>query len=307
MNVLTGTCAIVAALAIGVLVVINRKHHKKEFYGLRFVFICVVVLTISMSYSGFMAQMMPMLIKQSQITSDNHFPDMVLLPLLREGLLPTPRAWTPWIKAAVGIFIIMVILGTALWQLLRVRDFEEVDNILDEIAYRSPLLGLAPGQLARGDAAFARNSRRLAWFLIIPLASIVTTGLLQLKYQLNFALLQQVEESIITSFGSLICITGFAVFYRFYYRVVLLWLHVALWSFQAVSMLSLIGFWFLRTTTSHFAEFPTPMFVFAGLDLLSFGAMAIYGAVVIKRLSPQLASGLNQNLKNQMDEMFDHE
>lgn len=308
LNVLVFSCSLIVALAAVALVVLLRKTEKRDFYGLRFIFICIVVVTVLIAYTGFMAQMMPPLIKQAQVSLEGRFPDSVLSPLLRDGFIPTARGWTPWIKAIVGFCLILLLLAVVLWQILRFRDFAEVEDILNEIAFKSPLLGVAPGELARGgDQQFARNSRRLAWFLIIPLLFTLVTGFLQIKYPLDFAGVQQVEESLVFALGSLLCITGFIVFYWFYYRVVLLWLHVALWFFQAFGMLTLIGFWYLWTLTYPKDELPIPVFVFGSATLLAYVGMGVWGAVVMKRLSSRLASDLNQNLKNRMNEIYENE
>lgn len=299
------------AILIAVLVVLLR-HSTFEFPGLRAVFISLVIIGNAFVYIGIGAQLYPILIQvTSSAATVRAFPDFLLLPILQDGYVPSPRSWMPWGSAMAGSALVVAFLTFFLWSLLKIRDYSEYEEIRSEVEVKYSLLGASPALLLRGTTTSAR-ARKVAYLYFIPaLCSIAVLGLL-FRANVEFSNPQKRSDMAVVVLGALVGLLGFPLFGWSFYRVALLWLHIALSVVQALSTMGLMGFWLLwrlrfQDSTAPVPGFEIAVYTFGAVSVVFFFISAFYASKFVKWATPQLAGDVNVNVQNRMEYIYEGE
>lgn len=305
--------AIVFGITLTIVLVVLYRKSEPQFRGLRFAFISLVVVGNLFTYVGTLAQMIPPLIKvtlSSETIRD--FPDNTLLPILKDGYNPSPRSWMPWGTAMVACNLTVASLAFCIWRILRLRDYREFDEIRSEVETRYLLLGATPSLLLRGQTTSTR-SRKVAFSYLVPSLCCIATGALLFVARVEFSNPQKFADIGILSLGATVGVAGFFLFFWSFYRVAVLWLHVALSIFQAISTAGIMSFWILWRVKYHDSNVPDiegaeiAVYTVGALAVVAFSLSALYASSFVQWATPILAGDVNVNVQNRMEDVYDHE
>lgn len=313
LSALLTSCGFLVALSVSAIVVVNRNVSTFKFPGLRLLFVITVVVSISIVYVGLLSQFLPpMVLVFQKKTERAPFPDSFVVPIFRDGLIPSPQSWTMWAQAIIGTVVSMGLLGAALWHIIRLRDYKEVDIAFHEIEIRSSLLGVRPSSFFSSQGSTSRSARVVSLLQLVPLAFSVATFILSWNERQNSPEAQKTLEWIVVALGFAVCVIGAVTFAFLHYRIVLCWLHVVISFIQALGVGALIIYFVLSdftvvvgdTEVDHIYYVPKSLYGVAGASGVAYLCSGIYGLVFIQRKGGSIAADMNAKIRNRMDSIL---
>jgi hypothetical protein len=313
LSALLMSCGLLVALSIATIVMLNRPQHAPTFPGLRILFVISIVGSISIVYVGLLSQILPPMILVFQKRTEHAiaFPDTFVLPIFRDGLIPSPQSWTMWVQAIAGTVISLSLLGATLWNIIRLRDYKEVDLAFHEVEIRSSLLGVRPTSFFSMQGKTSRSARIVSLLQLIPLAFSIATLILSWKHRVEAPEAQKTLEWIVVALGFAVCVIGGVTFTFLHYRIVLCWMHVVISFIQALGVGALIIYFVLSDYTVVVVDtdpivyyVPKSLYGVAGASGVAYLFAGIYGLIFIQRKGGSIAADMNAKIKSRMDTLL---
>lgn len=282
---------------------------RSPFTGLQLIFIFLAAQALVLTFSLLYAQSgVPELLLQGL-----QFPESAMSAIIRVGLYPSTNGWVIQNVLSAAFFAITFAILAFLWQIIRARDYRDLENIQAEVESRSALLGMRDSTILRGETTLGPARKVSALFVALIIINIAFCSFTAISNSIPFRMI----GFFIGVLGASIALYlfSFCLFFWFHYRPVLLILSTTLTVVQGfVTAAMLVVFTLFRFVLSyHTPGFANNASIMGYIGVASGGAQlllslitVIFSVRYITWASPILAGDINSFMQKHLDGLYEY-